>query len=122
MLLTRLAWGLSLIIYCLLIYALSDRSHLPVGLLFNGQDKLIHAAAYAGMACLFWQIWKGWLSWQLLLLLTLLFCSLYGLTDEWHQSYVPGRDASVYDWLADTAGALLLAGILYKKRTLKVVN
>ena len=25
--------------------------------------------------------------------------------DEVHQSFVPGRDASVYDWLADTLGA-----------------
>jgi len=27
----------------------------------------------------------------------------------------PGRDAGVYDGLADIAGALLLAGLLYKR-------
>jgi len=64
MLLTRLAWGLSLMSYCLLIYTLSGQPHLPVALFFSGQDKLIHAAAYAAMACLFWQIWKGWLLWR----------------------------------------------------------
>ena len=38
--------------------------------------------------------------------------SLYGATDEWHQSYVPGRYAEVADWVADTLGALL-ATVLY---------
>ena len=31
--------------------------------------------------------------------------SAYGVTDEWHQSFVPNRDGNVGDWLADTAGA-----------------
>jgi VanZ family protein len=34
----------------------------------------------------------------------------YGATDEWHQSFVPGRSADVRDWFADAAGALLGAG------------
>ena len=31
--------------------------------------------------------------------------SLYAATDEIHQSFVPGRDADVRDWFADTIGA-----------------
>ena len=31
----------------------------------------------------------------------------YAATDEWHQSFVPGRSADVHDWYADTAGALV---------------
>ena len=34
----------------------------------------------------------------------------YGATDEWHQSFVPGRSADVRDWFADATGALLGAG------------
>ena len=30
--------------------------------------------------------------------------ALYGVTDEWHQMYVPGRMPDVADWLADVAG------------------
>ncbi len=42
---------------------------------------------------------------------TLLIVSLYGAGDEWHQAFVPGRDASVFDWLADTGGGMVyLAG------------
>jgi len=38
--------------------------------------------------------------------------SLYGITDEWHQSFTFGRDASVWDWTADTVGAVLAASMI----------
>lgn len=31
--------------------------------------------------------------------------SAFGLTDEWHQSFTPGRSVEVADWVADTLGA-----------------
>lgn len=39
--------------------------------------------------------------------------SFYGATDEAHQSFVPGRTASLEDWLVDVAGALaaVLSGL-----------
>ena len=39
------------------------------------------------------------------------FCFLYSLTDEYHQSFIPGRNGSFYDCLLDTAGAL--GGIVF---------
>ncbi len=42
-----------------------------------------------------------------IIIVSLCFCSLYGATDEWHQSYIPGREADIADWLADIAGATL---------------
>ena len=36
--------------------------------------------------------------------------SAYAATDEWHQSFVPGRSADVHDWYADAIGALIGAG------------
>ena len=42
--------------------------------------------------------------------LAMAIASLYGVSDEWHQSFV-GRDATVQDWVADTVGAAL-AGVL----------
>ncbi len=47
-------------------------------------------------------------------IVSVLFCSLYGLSDEWHQSFVPGRDASLGDWLADTIGAVLAATAIFR--------
>lgn len=39
--------------------------------------------------------------------LSLLFCFLYALTDEYHQLHVEGRGASFWDCMIDTTGALL---------------
>jgi VanZ family protein len=36
---------------------------------------------------------------------TILLSSLYGASDEFHQSFVPGRSPDPADWVADTAGA-----------------
>jgi hypothetical protein len=40
---------------------------------------------------------------------------LYGLLDELHQIFVPGRSPSPYDWVLDAAGATL-AGLLVAAR------
>jgi VanZ family protein len=31
--------------------------------------------------------------------------ALFGLSDEYHQSFVPGRTATMWDWLVDLLGA-----------------
>jgi len=52
-------------------------------------------------------------------LLSLLLIALYALSDEFHQSFVTTRTASLYDSLIDTSGgltALLLLAYRRKKR------
>lgn len=44
---------------------------------------------------------------------------LYGASDEWHQTFVPGRFATFADWVADVLGSI--AGVFgvylyYKKK------
>lgn len=95
-----------LIFYCLFIYWLSDQPSLPAPMWFEHQDKLYHAGAYSIMGLLAWRSFKHWLSSPIILaLLSFAFCSLYGLSDEWHQSFVVGRESDSTDWLADTSGA-----------------
>lgn len=48
---------------------------------------------------------------------SVIFCSLYGVSDEYHQSFVPGRLAETGDWLADTLGAAISTMILYRLQT-----
>ena len=36
-----------------------------------------------------------------------LFVILYAASDEWHQSFVPGRFVSILDWTADCIGGFL---------------
>jgi len=48
----------------------------------------------------------------------LLIASVYGVLDEIHQLFIPGRSAEVLDWAADTGGALIgviIITILMKK-------
>jgi VanZ family protein len=48
-------------------------------------------------------------------LLALAFCCLYAASDEFHQKFVPTREASVVDVLIDTAGAAFAIG-MYRLR------
>ena len=106
-----------LLFYCLFLYWLSDQSSLknPFDFGFDYQDKLYHAGAYSIMGLLAWRSFKRWLNRPgILALLSIAFCSLYGLSDEWHQSFVVGREADSADWLADTSGSVLAILLLHK--------
>jgi VanZ family protein len=95
-----------LFFYCLFIYWLSDQPSLPAPMWFEHQDKLYHAGAYSIMGLLAWRSFKHLVSSPIILaLLSIAFCSLYGLSDEWHQSFVAGRESDSVDWFADSSGA-----------------
>ncbi len=44
---------------------------------------------------------------SVLFLVTVTICILYGLGDEFHQSFIPGRFASAADLVADALGAVV---------------
>jgi len=63
-------------------------------------DKVVHFCYYGLMAVLLAHgLGRRWF-W-----IAFVIVPVVGALDEWHQFYVPGRDASVFDWLADLAGA-----------------
>jgi VanZ family protein len=108
---------LTLFAYCAFIYWLSDQNSLtpPVDFGFMSQDKLYHAGAYFIMAVFAWRGFAHTLkSPASLMLLVIIFCSLYGASDEWHQSFMVNRASDVNDWLADTLGASLATFFLRK--------
>ena len=45
-------------------------------------------------------------------ILVILFCFIYSLTDEYHQSFVPGRTSLFTDCLIDTSGSIFIC-IIY---------
>ena len=47
-------------------------------------------------------------------ILVLLLSAVYALSDEWHQSFVPNRDASGFDLAVDTLGALLGSSVRFR--------
>ena len=75
-----------------------------------GADKLVHMIAYsvlAGAVFVAWSEQRKDRNPLALILFTFVFCFFYGISDEFHQSFIPGRTASVYDLLADCAGAAI---------------
>lgn len=46
-------------------------------------------------------------------MLAALLAAAYGLTDEFHQSFVPGRTAEARDVAADAVGAVIGAGLVW---------
>jgi len=54
--------------------------------------------------------------------IAIVFASAFAAADEWHQRFIPSRDADVADWRADSmgaaCGALLWAATRRQRRTL----
>ena len=73
-------------------------------------DKHMHLLGYAGFALVLVRALSG-ACWSGVTVATTLLAALiaaaYGVTDEWHQAFVPGRQADAADVLADAAGAVL---------------
>lgn len=106
--------------YCGLIFWLSAQEQLPMPEVFNFQDKVLHFGAYFMMAIFAWRSFRhSSLSEWNLALISFLFCSVYGMSDEWHQSFVLGRTSSIGDWLADSFGAAVAISILISYNQLR---
>ena len=98
-----------------LLFALSSLPGKRIPSPFPYSDKAMHVLAYAVLGALLelrngfsrkfsgerpaeWAAGDGWAP---------LLGALYGVTDEFHQRFVPGRIPGFDDVAADTAGALL---------------
>jgi VanZ family protein len=93
-----------------LIFFLSSRSDVPAPDLFWQQDKVFHLFLFGvlGLLLAFSLTPPAISSWRRVLLITALV-TVYGVTDELHQYFVPGREASAWDVLADGVGGFLAA-------------
>jgi VanZ family protein len=75
-------------------------------------DKALHFVEYGALAVLVGRALHGeGLAPLRVALLATALTSAYGATDEVHQSFVPTRESSAYDWAADTIGAAGAAAI-----------
>ncbi len=105
-----LFYWLPIIIYCLAIFiqsSLPAPESLPA---FPQSDKLLHAGAYALLGFLFWRAFKITQvpkTAMLLILLSALSSTAYGISDEVHQYFVPSRTFSLGDMLANTVGSFI---------------
>jgi VanZ family protein len=90
------------IAFATLVLLASHRPRLASPHVVNA-DKVAHFGVYGLLGTLVCRLRPGWPG----AVLGLVAASGFGATDEWHQSFVPGRDSSLDDWIADTLGAAL---------------
>ena len=107
------------ILLTIISWVLSSRTNIEMpGFAYS--DKFVHLICFGALAFC-WSLWFSYDKWcekpLKHLLIVILIVSVYGIIDEIHQSFVPGRFPSVYDWIADTLGAILggTAGFILAK-------
>lgn len=100
----RIVWPL---LIASLVIAASSRSRVAAPQGIANIDKIGHFLVYGLLATLICRMGSGWRG----AAIGLVAASLFGITDEWHQSYVPGRSSDPMDWVADTLGAALAVSL-----------
>ena len=87
------------------IVMVSDQSNVGVPGFFRF-DKLAHFCVFGLLATLILRMLSTGKKGIRNGLIAVLIVSLFGITDEFHQSFTPGRSVEVADWIADTLGAV----------------
>ncbi len=80
--------------------------------------KVGHCVEFGVLAILYLYAMKGERSvgeaGMVVFLLSFLFTVLFATTDEYHQSFTPGRHSSVVDVFIDSCGAIVVLSICYR--------
>ena len=113
---TRAVWlWAPVVLYMAFIFSLSSISR-PPDLPAEMSDKTGHMLLYAGCLrfwCAHWPVGGGAASRRSWRALPSSLATLYGVTDEIHQHFVPPRQMDGWDVLADAAGASIAAAGAY---------
>jgi VanZ family protein len=94
-----------LMMLAIFLFSAGSAFHTQEPLLQMIINKGAHMTGYGLLALAFWRMFefdekRFWLAW--------LMAVLYALTDEYHQSFVPGRHPSLFDaFFYDALGALI---------------
>lgn len=84
-----------------------------------GIDKIMHIFAYGVLAATVIYVIPKSIKKKnpyKVLFLTVSFCLVYGISDEFHQYFIPGRFVSGADVIADVLGAMLVSIVWLKLR------
>ena len=85
-------------------------------------DKLLHFVAYALLGILFYRVYETLPlknNHKLLILISISSASLYGISDEIHQYFVPSRHADMLDVIANTLGSICGVYLYYRWKVWK---
>lgn len=103
--------------YMALIFLFSSFEYPDIGDLPEDSDKAIHFFEYAVLSVLFFISLRKSGFIRNVYWLSVILSTIYGITDEYHQSYVPGRFAGIGDVTADFIGSA--AGVILLRLGLK---
>ena len=109
-----LKYWFPVVIYCSIIFGVSAIPNVQLPQTISVFDKLVHMCEYAILAILFARAIRhvGQSDWLLLIwVIAVFFVAFYGITDEFHQSFVAGRSSDLADWLADIIGGGIGAAV-----------
>jgi len=96
---------LPLLAYVALIFTLSAQPYLKPPLQFENSDKVMHLLEYGGLGILLLRVVRSSQPRRGLAAIAALAIGMaLGALDEKFQAFIPGRDSSVFDWLADSVG------------------
>lgn len=101
----------------LLMVGVSFVSRLPgttVGSIIPPWDKILHFGAYLGLGlsiCFCIRDWRWKSSPYFYGIFVMIFVALFGAFDEFHQSFIPGRNSSFSDWIANVLGGGLAVAL-----------
>ena len=110
----RLFLWAPVVLHMAFLFALSSIRQPPLPSV-EGFDKSVHVGLYAVLGAL---IARALASGSLravtmrVAVLSVVYTTLYGISDEVHQHFVPPRVAETWDVVADATGASIAAGVL----------
>ncbi len=118
----KILWSIPAIILTIVLFILSNVEYSIVPeLSLTFVDKIAHFIAFfVYTVFVIIAIAPYASSKRKLIKLSIAWSAFYGVFDEVHQYYVPGRDCNIYDWFADLAGVIL--AIVLLKHILKLKN
>lgn len=108
-------YWLPVLVYLTVIFSLSAQPNLRPPLQFRDSDKLFHLLEYGGLGFLLTRALRARLGVHPAITVAgaaLALGALVGAADETFQRTIPGREPSVLDWAADTAGVALAQGVI----------
>ncbi len=112
-----LFYWLPLIVACLAIFIQSSHpgpERMPD---VRFLDKLLHFGAYAVLGILFFRAYETLPlknNCNLLIFISIVSATLYGISDEIHQYFVPFRHADMMDVVANTLGSIFGVYVYYR--------
>jgi VanZ family protein len=110
---------LPMIAWMLFIFIASSIPSTKIAMLGGISDKFVHAGVFSVLCwlthvALFHQ--GNPLLRRYSLIIAILFTAIFGLSDEYHQMFTPGRSTDPLDLLADSIGGLIYASVSFRLR------